>query len=101
MHKLIAIYRRPGDVEAFEAHYRDVHMPLVRKLPGLREGRLNRVTGAPGGRSGLHLVAELCFGSRGDLEAAMASRENREAGKDLMSFAGDLVEVHFAEEARG
>lgn len=101
MHKLIAIYERPDDEAAFEAHYRDVHTPLVRRIPGLREVRLNRVTGGPGGKSRLHLIAELCFEDRAAFEAAMGSRENREAGRDLMGFAGKLVSVHFAEESRG
>ena len=35
MYKLIATYRTPSDIEAFERHYRAVHLPLTRRIPGL------------------------------------------------------------------
>ena len=100
MYKLIAIYKKPQDMEKFESHYKDNHTPLVRKVPGLKEIRLNRVTGTPGGESDLHLIAELCFETKDDFKAAMKSEENMAAGKDLMKFAGDIVSVHFAKEER-
>jgi uncharacterized protein (TIGR02118 family) len=34
--QLIALYKKPDDVEAFLAHYHDVHAPLLRKVPGLQ-----------------------------------------------------------------
>ena len=99
MYKLIAIYRQPADVDSFEAHYRDVHTPLVQKIPGLKEVRLNRVTGTPGGRGQLHLIAELCFESEEAFKSAMKSDENRAAGRDLMGFAKDIVDIQFARES--
>ena len=42
--KLIAIYDRPDDPEAFFKHYESVHAPLVKKTPGLQSFVLNRVT---------------------------------------------------------
>lgn len=33
--KLLAMYTQPDDVDAFLTHYRDVHAPLVEKVPGL------------------------------------------------------------------
>ena len=99
MYKLVAIYKKPEDVEAFESHYRDVHTPLVRKIPGLKEVRLNRITGTPRGESGLHLICELCFENKEAFKAAMKSEENMAAGKDLMGFAKDIVDIQFAEES--
>ncbi len=98
MYKLIAIYKRPQDVASFDAHYRDVHTPLVKNIPGLKELIVNRVTGGPMGRSNLHLIAELCFETKEDFDKAVKSEENKKAGKDLMSFAGDIVSVHFADD---
>lgn len=44
--KLIAIYERPADEEAFLKHYRAVHVPLVEKVTSLERlvvsGRLRR-----------------------------------------------------------
>lgn len=41
--KLIALYSRPEDETAFLDHYRQVHTPLVRKVPGLQRLVVNRV----------------------------------------------------------
>ena len=44
--KLVALYTQPEDVAAFDAHYRDVHAPLVEKVPGLQRWELAHY-GAP------------------------------------------------------
>ncbi|MFQ5946655.1 MAG: EthD family reductase [Anaerolineae bacterium] len=99
MVKLIALYKKPEDPEAFDRHYEEVHVPLIRKVPGLVRLDANRVLGAPGGRdSPYYLMAEMVFEDRAGYDAAMASPENREAGKDLMSFAGELVTMMVVEQ---
>lgn len=92
MYKLIALYRKPADTQAFERHYAQVHTPLVRAIPGLSGLVLNRSTSPPwGGEPPYYLIAELHFPDEPTFQAAMASPENRAAGKDLRQFAGDLV----------
>ena len=34
--RFLALYETPADPEAFDRHYREVHIPLGRRLPGLR-----------------------------------------------------------------
>lgn len=98
MKKLIALYRKPADVEAFLAHYRDVHLPLVAKTPGLLRAEINHVTAAPmGGEPPYFLIAEMFFANQESFDAAMKSPENRAAGKDLMGFARDLVTLLVAD----
>ena len=89
--KLLAFYTKPDDVEAFLTHYDDVHMPLIAKVPGLQKAVVNRVDKALMGQTPYFLIAELHFADQAAFDAAMASPENRAAGKDLMSFARDLV----------
>lgn len=94
MIKLIALYRKPDDEDAFWAHYEGVHLPLTRKLPGLADVTLERVTGdAFGGEPAYYLVAVMSFPDRPTFDAAMRSEENRTLGKDLMSFARGKVDV--------
>lgn len=73
MHRLTIDYSAPADVEVFEAHYRDVHVPLVNGLPGLRRF----VTSHPQGLGGAapYLVAELWFDDADTFRAAMKSPE--------------------------
>jgi uncharacterized protein (TIGR02118 family) len=89
--KLLALYRKPEDVDAFLAHYHDVHMPLIAKVPGLLKAVVNRVDKVLMGEAPYFLIAELHFADQAAFDAGMASPENRAAGKDLMSFARDLV----------
>ncbi len=37
MARLVVIYRRPADVEAFQNHYFGTHIPLAKAMPGFRK----------------------------------------------------------------
>ena len=96
--KLLALYRHPADEAAFLAHYEDVHLPLVQKTPHLVKTVVNRVIDSPMGDSPFFLIAEMHFADRARFDEAMTSPENRAAGKDLMTFARDLVTLLVVEE---
>ncbi len=94
MIKLIALYQRPDDPEAFMRHYREVHVPLVKRLPGLQKLVLDTVTAdAFGGEPQLALIAEMHFADRDAYKTAMRSQENQAAAADLASFAEGLATV--------
>lgn len=98
MVKLVALYKKPADVEAFEEHYANVHLPLIEKVPYVVKTSLTRFWGAAGGgEPPYYLMYEMYFEDRDKLDAAMRSPENRAAGRDLMSFARDIVTVMFAD----
>lgn len=97
MVKLIALYRKSADPAVFNKHYYDIHLPLVKKTPGLRKAEITKITGAPLGETKYHLMAELYYDSVEAMNAANASPEGRAAGKDLMSFAADVVTLFFGE----
>ncbi|MBB5373014.1 EthD family reductase [Acidocella aromatica] len=89
--KLMVFYRRPEDEAAFWTHYREVHLPLVTKIPGLQKVLVNRVDQNPmGGEPAYFMIAELHFADQAAFDAAMASPENRAAGRDAMQFAKGL-----------
>ena len=99
MIKLIAMYEKPDDEAAFMEHYKNVHMPIVEKIPGLAEAHINKVVGSPmGGEPAYFLIAEMCFPDQATFDTAMASSENRAAGKDLANFAKGKVTLLIAEE---
>ena len=97
MVKLVALYKKPADVAAFEKHYAEVHTPLAKKMPGLRRMEVCRFTGAPGGEAKFYLMAEMYFEDKAAMTAALGSPEGKAAGKDVMSFAGDLIHMMFAD----
>ncbi|SRR5713101_3471716 len=97
MVKLIALYRKPADVQEFDKHYEQVHTPLVLRMPELRKLEVTRITGSPIGESKYHLMAEMYFDSLDALNAANASPEGKATARDLMSFAADVVTLFFGE----
>lgn len=97
MVKLIAFYKKPEDVAAFDKAYFETHVPLALKMPGLVKCEVAKVTGAPGGEAPYHMVAELYFDDMAALNAAMASPEGKAAAKNLMGFAAKVVGMCFAE----
>ena len=97
MVKLVALYKKPADVAAFEEHYRDIHTPLATKMPGLKKLEVSHFTGSPGGEPKFYMMAELYFDTKDAMLAALGSPEGKAAGKDVMSFAGDLIHMMFAD----
>ena len=97
MVKLVAIYTTPDDVQAFENHYREIHTPLVRKMPGLKKLEVAHYFGAPQGDPRYYMMAEMYFDDKDALFAALKSSEGTEAGKDLMGFAGKCVHMMFSD----
>lgn len=95
--KLIALYKTPQDAAEFDKKYFEEHLPLANKMPGLQLVELSRISGAPRGDAPYYLMAELYFENMDAVKAAMSSPEGKEAGKNIMSFAGDLVTMMFAE----
>jgi len=95
--KLVALYKQPDDVEAFEEKYFNTHLPLLAKVPGLRKTVITRFSRTLMGE-GPYLMAEMYFGDESSLKGAMKSPEMAAAGENLNSFAGGLVTLMFADE---
>jgi uncharacterized protein (TIGR02118 family) len=96
--KLVVIYTQPDDPAAFDAHYLDVHMPLVAKLPGLQRSETGTFTAAlDGGEQTYYRMAELYFADQDAMGAAFGSPEGAETAADYGKIAPPgsrmLVEV--------
>ena len=99
MVRLIALYSQPEDPAAFDAHYRDVHSPIVARYPKLLATHLTRPDGVGGREAAFYLMAEMQFATRADLDDALASEAGRESGRDLRNFAGAGVTLFIADDA--
>jgi uncharacterized protein (TIGR02118 family) len=97
MIKLIALYKTPNDTAAFDAHYEHVHTPLVKKIPGLRKLEVARITGAPIGEPQHYLIAEMYFDNQDSMQRSLATPEGKATARDLVSFAGSIVTMFYAE----
>ena len=99
MVRLVALYSQPEDPAAFDAHYRDVHAPIVQRYPNLVSVRLTKADGVGGRPAAYYLIAEMSFASRADLDEALASDAGRASGRDLRNFAGAGVTLFIADDA--
>lgn len=100
MAKLYAIYQQPADAKAFDTYYFNTHVPLAKKIPGLRSYEVTRgdVMGMAG-KHGVYLIATLGFDSMAAIGAALASPEGQATAADLANFASAGVDVMMGETA--
>jgi uncharacterized protein (TIGR02118 family) len=70
MVRFLALYDEPDEPEAFDRHYREVHIPLAKKLPGLRGYTISRNAVATRDREAYYLIAELDWDDMTDLRHA-------------------------------
>jgi uncharacterized protein (TIGR02118 family) len=88
MAELVVMYKTPKDTAAFDKHYFEKHIPLAKKIPGLRKYSVSQgPVATPAGPSGFHLIAILTFDSLAAIQAAFASGEGRATAADLPNFA--------------
>jgi uncharacterized protein (TIGR02118 family) len=98
MVKLVVLFSPPNDANAFEDHWSGNHVPLVQKIPNVRQVETARVIGTPDGSAPpYHRVAELSFDSAEDMQSAMGSPEGQAAVGDFQNFATGGVTVLVAE----
>jgi uncharacterized protein (TIGR02118 family) len=85
--KVVVIYPRPQDEQAFERAYLEEHIPLVEtKLKGLTRLVVTKVTGSPLGKIAAYRIAEVYFSSMNDLQTIMGS----DAGKEVITHAQSI-----------
>ena len=91
MAQILVLYHTPADPAAFDRYYNETHIPIAKRIPGLRsyqvsDGPVQALAGnAP------HLIAILDFESMAGLSAAMASAEGQAAAADVANFASGGV----------
>jgi uncharacterized protein (TIGR02118 family) len=86
MVRFLVLYNTPEDPAEFDRYYREVHISLAQKLPGLRRYTISRDV-APIRGQFYYMVAELDFDDRAALQAAFESAEGQAAAQDVPKFA--------------
>ncbi|HJQ21911.1 MAG TPA: EthD family reductase [Gemmatimonadaceae bacterium] len=94
MARMVVIYRTPKDPQAFDTHYRDVHIPLAKKLPGLRRYEVSRrPILTPAGDPEPYLIGTLYFDDLAAIRQAFATPVGRECAADRRVLAPDDADV--------
>jgi uncharacterized protein (TIGR02118 family) len=96
MAEVVVTYKTPKDAAAFDKYYAEAHIPLAKKMPGLRKYQISRgPVATPAGPSGAHLIATLTFDSMAAVQAAFASPEGQAAAGDVAKFATGGADIMF------
>lgn len=94
MARLVAVYKKPVDVKAFEKHYFGTHIPLAKTMPGFRKYEVSTgpvsVLAGPGD---VHLVGAVYFDDLEAMQKAFASPEGRACAADRQLYAPDHTGV--------
>lgn len=92
MTRLLVLYGHPEDPEAFDRYYREIHVPLAKRMQGLKKWTIGKVSTAPGdGPSPYYWIADLYAESREALDAILQTPEGRAAVEDVPKFASGGV----------
>jgi len=88
MVKLVLLFKKREDLstEAFLRHWREVHVPLVLKVPDIKRYVISPVIGAPLGDADYDGMAELWFESEEIARRALATAETRATAADARNF---------------
>ena len=98
MAELVVLYKAPKDPKAFDKYYFETHVPIAKKVPGLRKYVVSKgAIATPAGPSELHLIAILTFDSVAAIQAAFASTQGKAAAGDLPNFASGGADLHMFE----
>jgi uncharacterized protein (TIGR02118 family) len=87
MVRFLAVYDKPDDPAAFDRHYREVHIPLAKQLPGVRRYTISRNPAATRDREAYYLIAELDWDDMAALRHAFETPEGRATADDVANLA--------------
>lgn len=87
---MTVVYQTPENIEAFDRHYFNIHIPLAKKLLGLIKYEINKnIVVSPNGHSNIYRIAHLYFDSMEDIKIAFASDIGKLCAEDRRKFAPD------------
>ncbi len=94
MAEVVVMYKTPKDTAAFDKHYFEKHIPIAKKIPGLRKYAISQgPVATPAGPSAFHLIAILTFDNLAAIQAGFASTEGKATAADVPTFATGGVDM--------
>ncbi len=79
-------YRKPDDPEAFERHYRAVHIPMTWKFPKMKRMTIAKPLPGEEGSDEIWLISTMYWEDLESMRAALKSDARAEAWKDSAKF---------------
>lgn len=99
MIRLTVLYGHPNDPDEFDRYYRDVHIPLARKMVGLKGWTIGKCQPAtPGEKPAYYMIVGLYAESREAMESILNTPEGRATVADVPNFATGGVTFLYDDE---
>lgn len=95
--KIIVLFGKPTDPQLFDKQYWDEHVPIAKKMPGLRKYTVHKVTSAPRGEPAFYQVVELEFDNMDSLKNAISSQAGKDSGRHGVKIATGGMTFLYAE----
>jgi uncharacterized protein (TIGR02118 family) len=81
--RFLVLWGEPTDIDAFEAHYRDVHIPLANRMTRLRSYTVSTGVSPIRGDDRPYRVGELEWDTLEDLREDFRSPEGQATARDV------------------
>lgn len=99
MCRLTVLYGHPTDTAAFDRYYREVHIPIARRMKGLKGWTIGKCQSAVADQPApYYMIVGLYAETRADLEAIIASPEGQATVADVPKFASGGFKFIFDDE---
>ena len=99
MIRLTVLYGHPDDPTEFDRYYRDVHIPLARKMNGLEGWTIGKCQSAtPGEEPQYYMIVGLYAESREAMETILDTPEGQATVADVANFASGGATFLYDEE---
>ncbi|HVJ69881.1 MAG TPA: EthD family reductase [Caulifigura sp.] len=99
MTRLTVLYGHPDNPAEFDRYYHEVHIPLAKRMKGLKGWTIGKCQGAaPGEAPPYYMIVGLYAESRQAMEAILESAEGKATVADLANFATGGAKFFYDEE---
>lgn len=95
--KIIVLFGKPTDPQLFDKQYWDEHVPIAKKMPGLRKYTVHKIVSAPRGEPAFYQVVELEFDNMDSLKNAISSQAGKDSGRHGVRIATGGMTFLYAE----
>lgn len=87
MIRLTVLYGHPTDPDEFDRYYREVHIPLAKKMEGLHGWTIGKCQSATDEPPAYYMIVGLYADSREAMEAILATPAGQATVADVANFA--------------
>ena len=88
MTRLTVLYGHPDNPAEFDRYYHEIHIPLAKKMKGLKGWTIGKCQGAaPGEKPAYYMIVGLYTESRAAMEVILETPEGKATVADVANFA--------------